>query len=29
VKMNSPPQSAQVKSRSTKSIPLLPSCGKR
>ena len=28
VKMNSPPQSAQVKSRSTNSIPFLPSYGK-
>jgi hypothetical protein len=28
VKMNSPPQSAQVKSRSTKSMPLLPLSGK-
>jgi hypothetical protein len=28
VKMNSPPQSAQVKSRSRNSIPLLPCYGK-
>src|SRR5580698_3308125 len=28
VKMNSPPQSAQVKSRSRNSMPLLPSYGK-